>query len=671
MGKTWENRKVKSKNKKKNDNMKLKWGLRKKIMVATIAIVFGIMVINTWIVNYSMGNLTEDILLDVLKPMAVQSVEAVEANMDIMADRVKGLAEDSRLVNADLDKEQMQKALTEAVSAYGFQGIAFYDIDGNSIVKEGNMEDNVKRQEWFKELRKVETPVIGEPVITEEMVGIPVGIAVKADGEIIGYLAAMYPYHVLSEVLSSIQLGQTGMALIVNEEGTIIGHSTEELIRLQLNLYTLEGETSTAELFDKVLAGETGVGEGYMNGQDSYMGYCPIENTQWSVIVEVPKNDYSKTTTIAMYNVMVGTIGGLLLALVAIWFMMTKMTAQLKEGIVRMNKLAEGDLKSEVKVTKSSDEVEVMTASMKTTIETVNIYITEIQRVLESISDGNLNVSADGDYKGDFIVLKESLTQIINSLNQIMKSINHTAYQLMDTAHSMGQQSDELHQSVTVQTDAMDILNVEVETIRSNLNEVTECTKETRQRADEIAVQIADGNQKMKELQKAMKAIEQNAEDITKISQLIEGISQQTNILALNAAVEAARAGEAGKGFAVVAGEVRVLAGQSAEAAKSTMEMIETSSNLIKKGARLMEETSEALAAIQNGSDAVTTIAGNLSEKVDIQESALMEISGKVEEMSQITQRNMESAERTASASVELEQEAGRLRQLLSRFQFH
>ena len=651
--------------------MKLKRGLRKKIMLATVAIVFGIMIINTWIVNYSMGNLTEDILLDVLKPMAVQSGEAVKANMDIMADRVGVMASDRRLSGVVSDREQLQAVLAEVAKAYEFQGIAFYDVEGNAVAKEGNIEDNVKRQEWFKALRGAEVPVIGEPVIMEETVGIPVGMQVQTGEETVGYLVVLYPSSVLSEVLASIQLGQTGMALIVNEEGIIIGHSQEEIVRQQINLYTLDGETSETELFDKALAGETGVGESYMNGQDVYIGYCPIEDTQWSVLVEVPKNDYSKTTTIAMYNVMVGTIGGLSLALIAIWFMMTKLTAQLKEAIIRMNKLSEGDLKSEVKVTKSGDEVEVITASMKTTIESVNVYITEIQRVLESISNGNLNISADGDYKGDFIVLKESLTQIIDSLNQIMKNVNHTAYQLMDTAHSMGQQSDELHQSVTVQTDAMDILNLEVETIRSNLDEVTECTRETRQRADEIAVQIADGNLKMKELQNAMRAIEQNAEDITKISQLIEGISQQTNILALNAAVEAARAGEAGKGFAVVAGEVRVLAGQSAEAAKSTMEMIETSSSLIKKGARLMEETSEALAAIQKGSNAVTNIAGNLSDKVDIQESALKEISGKVEEMSQITQRNMESAERTASASIELEQEAGRLRQLLSRFQFH
>ena len=81
----------------------------------------------------------------------------------------------------------------------------------------------------------------------------------------------------------------------------------------------------------------------------------------------------------------------------------------------------------------------------------------------------------------------------------------------------------------------------------------------------------------MKKLIAAMDEIRKNSGEIGEIIRVIEDIAFQTNLLALNAAVEAARAGDAGRGFAVVAEEIRSLAGKSAEASKSTAELIEKS----------------------------------------------------------------------------------------------
>ena len=175
----------------------------------------------------------------------------------------------------------------------------------------------------------------------------------------------------------------------------------------------------------------------------------------------------------------------------------------------------------------------------------------------------------------------------------------------------------------------------------------------------------------MNELKTAMEAISKNAEDINKISKLIEGIANQTNILALNAAVEASRAGEHGKGFAVVAEEIRVLAEQSEEAAKNTVTMIETSSSLIAEGVDLTARTSEALEKISRSSEDVTQITRRLSETMDVQEASLYNITGKIEDMSQITERNLHCAENTADASEELKHEASNLKKLLEKFKFH
>lgn len=656
---------------KKESKIRTRRSICLKIMGITTVIVIGVMLVCSAILRYSMKDLTESILLDVLQPMAGQSAEAVESNIHLMADRVISLASDSRLTDPHTTIADETAVLTEARNTYEFYGIGVYDMTGNVIAKDGDIYENLAETEWFSLMQETDNLTIADPLINEDYVGIPVGMPIKTEGETTAYLVGTYKYDMLSDVLGAIHIGESGMALIINADGKVIGHPQVEVVKEELNIYDMDDTNSAHQIFDRMVSRETGSAEGIVNGQEAYVAFCPVRGTRWAFAVEVPKMDYMQSTNNALKNTMFGTFAALIVALILIWMTTTVISRQLKKVIVRMNGLAEGDLKSQIDVKKSGDEVEILSISLKTTIANVNGYLTEIQKVLDSISRGNLNVSADGDYRGDFIVVKESLTQIIESLNQMMKQINGTAQSLMDTAQSMGSQSEELQQAVQNQTDAMLGLDSEVKNIKGNLNQVTENTRETKERAAEIAAEIADGSRKMEELKAAMQAIDTNAEHISKISKLMEGIAQQTNILALNASVEAARAGEAGKGFAVVAEEVRNLAGQSSEAAKSTVEMIETASELIKQGVKLTAETSMALEEISKGSDAVTEIAHRLSETVDIQETSLQEISGRIEDISAITQQNLQCAENTADASVELELESEKLRKLLEKFRFH
>ena len=460
-------------------------------------------------------------------------------------------------------------------------------------------------------------------------------------------------------------------SIIINEDGKIVGHPYMDVVKQELNIYELDQDESAHNIYNSMAARETGAAQGIVNGQDAYVSYCPVRGTQWAFAIEVPKKDYSHIANIALYNTMVGTAGALAFALAAIWVVTTVISSQLKKAIIRMNWLSEGDLKSDIEVERSGDEVEILSVSLKTTVEHINGYIMEIQRVLENISKGNLNISTEGDYKGDFVVVGESLAQITSSLNNIMKQINRTSHQLADTAQDMETQAGELHKAAYIQTNAMEGLNSEVEIIKNNLAGVMENTKHTHQSAYEIAEQISDSNIKMDGLKEAMAAIEQNSKEVNKISMLVEDIARQTKILSLNAAVEAARAGEAGAGFAVVAQEVRKLAEESEKAAHDTVELLSQSDGLITKGVELTKEAAVSLELINRSSDEVTGIANRLSESVNIQEKSLHEITGKIKEISSITEQNLDSASKTESASAGLKEEAGVLRGLLSKFQFH
>lgn len=651
--------------------IKTKRSIRFKIMALTTIIVLGVMLVCTAILRYSMQNLTETILVDVLQPAARQSAQAVESNIHLMADRIMGIAQDSTLARKNISARQMKAVLRDAANTYEFYGIGIYNADGSVVASEGDAFESINGTELLSLMKETDNMVISDPVISDNYIGIPMGMPIKADGETVSYLAGIYKYDILSDVLGSIHIGQTGMAIIINEDGKIVGHPYMDVVQQELNIYELDQDESAHNIYDRMVIRETGTAQGIVNGQDAYVSYCPVRGTHWAFAVEVPKEDYAHTANIAIYNTMVGTTAALAFALAAIWVVTTVISRQLKKAIVRLHWLSEGDLKSDIEVKKSGDEVEILSVSLKTTVEHINGYITEIQRVLENISKGNLDISTEGDYKGDFVVVGESLAQITSSLNNIMKQISHTSHQLADTAQDMEVQAGELHQAAYIQTNAMNGLSSEVEVIKNNLAQVTENTKRTHQSAYEIAEQISDSNKKMDGLKEAMAAIEQNAKEVNKVSLLVEDISRQTKILALNATVEAARAGEAGAGFAVVAQEVRKLAEESEKAAQDTVGLISQSDGLIAKGVELTKEAAVSLELISSSSDEVTGIANRLSESVNIQEKSLHEITGKIKEVSSITEQNLDSASKAESASAGLKEEAGRLHKLLSKFQFH
>lgn len=450
----------------KRDKIRIRRSICARVMTMTSLIVLCVMLVSTVILRHYMGRLTESIMLDVLQPIAGQAANAVSVNIHLMADRMMGLASDGRLTVQNTREEDMEEVLEYARNTYEFYGIGIYDREGNALVSNGDIYDSFSGAEWYQLLVSTDNLTIADPLIMESHVGIPMGMPIKKDGETWAYMVGVYKYDVLSDVLGAIHIGKSGMALIINEEGKVVGHHQEDIVRQELNIYELDGTVSAHQVFDRMLTRETGSGEGMFNGQESYVAFCPVRGTLWSFAVEVPKADYMEFTNRAAWNTIVGNVLALAVALVFIWGVMTVISRQLKKVIVRMNGLAQGDLKASIEVRKSGDEVEYLSASLKTTIECINGYLEEIKRVLDNISKGNLNVSADGNYQGDFVVVKESLTQIIVSLTRIMKQISETAYQLRETAQDMGNQSQELHQAASGQTMAMEELNNEVETIK-------------------------------------------------------------------------------------------------------------------------------------------------------------------------------------------------------------
>jgi methyl-accepting chemotaxis protein len=162
----------------------------------------------------------------------------------------------------------------------------------------------------------------------------------------------------------------------------------------------------------------------------------------------------------------------------------------------------------------------------------------------------------------------------------------------------------------------------------------------------------------MQKMSTAIDDIQKSATETAKIIKVIDEIAFQTNLLALNAAVEAARAGEAGKGFAVVAEEVRALAIRSADAARNTTSLIESSVTSAHSGVTIVSQVAKQLDEITKVAAKVNAMVEEISSASVQQTQGITQVSSAIGEIDRTTQANAAGAEESASVSSEMARQA-------------
>ncbi len=309
-----------------------------------------------------------------------------------------------------------------------------------------------------------------------------------------------------------------------------------------------------------------------------------------------------------------------------------------------------------------------LVAGINSTLDAVVRPVQESSSALQKVAEGDLRTRVEGDYQGEYQIIKEALNTAVGNLENGMLSVRSASEQVAAAADEISSGSQAL--AVGTSEQARNLSEVE-----GKISELSESFNESQQAADsgrDLTGRALDGAgagvEAMARLSEAMEGIKTASDETAAIVRTIDDIAFQTNLLALNAAVEAARAGEAGKGFAVVAEEVRALAMRSAEAAKNTADLIAGSVSRAEEGVAINEEVTEKLGTIEHDVRELKEVMRGLADGIEGDQELVGHVVSAISEVNRVTQQTAANAEESSSTAEELAGQAEELRGLVSTY---
>ena len=324
-----------------------------------------------------------------------------------------------------------------------------------------------------------------------------------------------------------------------------------------------------------------------------------------------------------------------------------------QEAIMRlldeMGSLAEGDLT--VKATVTED----MTGAIA---DSINFAVEQLRSLVQTITDTSVQVASSAqETQATAMHLAEAAEHQATEINSASDRINEIALSINQVSKNSAESAEVAQRSVRIATNGAGVV------------------RQTIAGMDSIRDQI-------QETSKRIKRLGESSQEIGSIVELINDISEQTNILALNAAIQAASAGEAGRGFAVVADEVQRLAERSSNATKRIESLVQTiqadtneavssmeqTTSEVVAGARLAEDAGTALGEIESVSTNLADLIQGISSAAQQQSAAASNITQTMNTIQSITAQTSQGASQTAESIGNLAQLAADLRRSVADF---
>jgi len=663
--------------KSKVQEVKMKKTLSATITIPVITFISVSVVVMAIVGAYLTYRSTISCLTDTMTSSAGIASEVVTNKLSKMESVVAGVAANNIVYSPDVTEDVKTAYVVSEAKKTDYLDAYILSTDGKNILT----GSDYSTADYFQ-AGKNGTTYLTAPYVDEESGNLIMAIStpIWANGaqgsSVVGVLCMEMPQSIINSIIENIHISANGAAYMIDNNGNIIGHKDLQKV---IDMTNIEGQSKTdpslkalAALHSKVLAGETGFGQYTYDGVKKFLSYAPIVGSNgWAIGINAPVSDFTGGVTTSIVISIILAIFIIIGGIIGSFYIANRLVMPIKLFVERLSKLADGDVSSPLAgFDASSHEFVVLKESLEGTLNHTGAIIKDIDYLLTEFSSGNFDVFSKessayvGDYKHiltSFHTLKHGMTESFQNILQVSEQVTAGASQVSFGAQSLAQGATE--QASSVQELSASIADIS-QRVKDNANDAEKAKTLTVETEAIMKGSVSDMNL----ARQAMDEISATSKNISKVIKTIDDIAFQTNILALNAAVEAARAGAAGKGFAVVADEVRNLSQKSAEAAKNTTALIESSIEAVEKGSQLVSKTSAGFVEVAAKSSEVAGLVDAISIQAQEQSAAISQISIGIEQVSSVVQMNSATSEESAAASEELSSQAEVLKSLVDQF---
>lgn len=464
------------------------------------------------------------------------------------------------------------------------------------------------------------------------------------------------------EIVEGISSDENTQAFLLASDGSVVTHANEDYLPKE------EGNTILSDEVDIDLDAQGVTQFTDYDGNEKYAAVCSVEATQWKI--GITKN--CKVIRQQVIDSLSGTfIVSLLLMVVFTLLLFARVNAMLKpvsEIQKAVVNISEGDFSVHVDESRKGNEIGVLQTASSKLVDTLFHIISDANKILGGIVGGDLTMADMEEYPGDFNELSKSVNAIRRTLNYLLLEVQESAAGVSNGSKQLMEAADKLSEGTLSQSTSIQKLEQDVDGVVQRINSNSDHCQIVNEKLVNLNNLIGTGNSEMAELFHVIEEIECMSSDIRDVVGTIESIAFQTNVLALNASVEAARAGENGRGFAVVAEEVRNLAAKCGEESQKTSELIDSCLDNISKSRQYADTTFHCLSEIVTDSAEISQAFQAITEDTSRQADSAGDIQKEISNIADVVLSNTATAQQTASSTESLSEQAVKLERLVQRF---